>query len=909
MRSRWGGRGIALASLLLCPIVSADAASPTLGQDQVQLLQQMSPAEREALLRKLLEDKRAQRDSIAPLSDVTEPKEVSDPVRKILPTRISEVPRLKAGDTVLVKFRRQLPPEDTKPAPSFAGDTRKKEEKKVPQQRIFVLDQFGSILLDGAGKIAVQGLSELEAAERVQAEAAFQGVEVSVKLLPVEQLLKPFGYELFVPQARKFTPATDIPVPADYVVGPGDTVVIQTYGKENTERELAVSRDGDIPFPGIGPIRVAGLKFSRMEQEIQARVAKRLIGISVSVTLGRLRTIRVFVLGEVDKPGSYAVSGLSTMTNALLASGGVKHIGSLRDIQLKRNGKIVARMDLYDLLLNGDNSADSRLQAGDVIFIPPVGKRIGAAGSVRRPAIYELKNEQTVEQLIAIAGGLAPDAFLESVQIERIRDNRERTRLDLDMTRAASVKTELQDGDVITVKSVLDREEGIVSLIGHVQRPGRYSWHAGMRLSTLIPSMDRLLPQVDAGYALIKRERVDDRSIELLSANLALAMAKPGEPADLALRARDEVYVFNAAGDRGSVILPLLEEARSRSAPDRPIREVVIEGSVHHTGRYPLGPNMRVSDLIAAAGGLNDEAYLLDGELTRFEAIGGETREYSRAQVEIGAASRGDEAKNLTLKPHDRLVVRRVPGWDVVGDVELLGEVRFPGKYPVVRGEKLSSLLKRAGGLTREAYPRGAIFVRESVRLREQAHFERLVSQLERDLAISVAEAPGIGEKKDAALAEGQTLLRQMRATRATGRMVINFNDVVRDGNEFDVDLEDGDRLFVPKRPHEITVLGEVYHATAHIFNKELRRDEYVKLSGGVTERGNTGAMYVVHADGSVTPPNGWFNSNVDVGPGDTIVVPLKVDRVNSLKVATDVSQIIFQLAVAVAAFNAIGIF
>ncbi|OGI66533.1 MAG: hypothetical protein A2W18_13225 [Candidatus Muproteobacteria bacterium RBG_16_60_9] len=502
-----------------------------------------------------------------------------------------------------------------------------------------------------------------------------------------------------------------------------------------------------------------------------------------------------------------------------------------------------------------------------------------------------------------------PDAFLESVQIERIRDNRDRTRLDLDITRAANIKTALQDGDVITFKSVLDREEGIVSLIGHVQRPGKYSWRPGMRLSTLIPSVDRLLPQVDAGYALIKRERVDDRSIELLSANLALAMAKPGEPADVALLARDEVFVFDAAGDRDGVILPLLKEARSRSAPDRPIREVVIEGSVHHGGRYPLGPNMRVSDLIAAAGGLNDEAYLLDGELTRFEAIAGETREYSRQQVEIGAALRGDDVKNLALKPHDRLVVRRVPGWDVVGDVELLGEVRFPGKYPVVRGEKLSSLLKRAGGLTREAYPRGAIFVRESVRLREQAHFERLVSQLERDLAISVAEAPGIGEKKDAALAEGQTLLRQMRATRATGRMVINFNDVVRDGNEFDVDLEDGDRLFVPKRPHEITVLGEVYHATAHIFNKELRRDEYVKLSGGVTERGNTGAMYVVHADGSVTPPNGWFNSNVDVGPGDTIVVPLKVDRVSSLKVATDVSQIIFQLAVAVAAFNAIGIF
>jgi protein involved in polysaccharide export with SLBB domain len=227
----------------------------------------------------------------------------------------------------------------------------------------------------------------------------------------------------------------------------------------------------------------------------------------------------------------------------------------------------------------------------------------------------------------------------------------------------------------------------------------------------------------------------------------------------------------------------------------------------------------------------------------------------------------------------------------------------------VVRGEKLSALLGRAGGLTREAYPRGAIFVRETVRAREQEHFERLVSQLERDLAISVAEAPGIGESKDTALAEGQTLLRQMRAARATGRLVINFEDVVRDGSEFDVDLEDGDRLFVPKRPHEVTVLGEVYHPTAHVYTRDLRRDEYVRLSGGVTERGNKGAVYVVHADGSVTPPIGWFNSNVDVGPGDTIVVPLKVDRVSSLKVATDVSQIVFQLAVAVAAMNAIGIF
>jgi polysaccharide export outer membrane protein len=908
-REHLAGRWFGLL-LVLLPLIGAsamDAAPPFLNKEQLRMLQQLSPTERENLLRFLQENKRVQQPTPVPTTNT--PSLETEREQTPPPLQTPKVPRLKAGDTVLIKFQRELPADDSRRISPAEENAKKEKEEKLPEQRIFVIDQFGSIRLDGAGQILIQGLNESEAAERIQAEPEFKNVVVTVKLLPVEAPLKPFGYDLFKSTARAPVSPSDIPVPADYVIGPGDTVVVQIYGKENAERELVVSREGEIPFPGIGPIRVAGLTFSQMEREIKTRVAKRLIGISVSVTLGRLRTVRVFVLGEVERPGSYNVSGFSTMTNVLIASGGIKSIGSLRDIQLKRGGKTVGRMDLYDLLLNGDSRSDSRLLAGDAIFVPPVGARVGVAGSVRRPAIYELKSERSVGELISMAGGLTADAYLKSVQIERIRQNRERTRLDLDLTEPQNTRIEVHDGDVVTVKSVLKREEGIVTLIGHVQRPGKYSWRPNMRLSDLIPSVDVLLPQVDSGYALIRREREDDQSIELLSVNLARAMAHPGDSVDPVLRSRDEVYIFDAVSDRSSVILPLLKEARAHASPDRPIREVAIEGSVHHAGRYPLGPNMRVSDLIAAAGGLNNEAYLLSGELTRFDTVAGEAREFSREQIDVGAALRGGDVGDPILKPHDRLVVRRIPGWDVVGQVELMGEVRFPGKYPAVRGEKLSSLIKRAGGLTREAYPRGAIFVRESVRVREQEHFTRLTAQLERDLAISVAEAPGIGERKDTALAEGQALLRQMRAARATGRLVINLEDVLREGSDFDVELEDGDRLFIPKRPHEVTVLGEVYYPTAHVYNKNLQRDEYVQLSGGVTERGNKGAVYVVHADGSVTPPLGWFNSNVDVGPGDTIVVPLKVDRVSSLKVATDISQIIFQLAVAVAAFNAIGVF
>jgi polysaccharide export outer membrane protein len=898
---------LALFAIMGSVAVSSHAADPTLTKEQLQMVQQLSPAAREELMRvlqrsgKSLPSTSTTRNKQDEMATASEP---SESLQKQQP-EVTKVPRLKAGDTVLIKFQREPPaPEATPLVPQ-----KPEKKEKIPERQVFVVDRFGAVTLEGAVQIVLQGLSESEAAERIRAEPSFRDLEVTVKILPIEAPLKPFGYDLFKPGARRFTPATDIPVPADYVIGPGDTVLVQLYGKESSTHELIVSRDGDIPFPGIGPIRVAGLKFAQMEREIQRRVQRQLIGIKVSVTLGKLRSIRVFVLGDVEKPGSYTVGGLATMTNALLAGGGVKRFGSLRDIQLKRDGKLISRMDLYDLLLKGDNSADSRLLPGDVIFIPPIGKTASIGGSVRRPAIYELKHEHTVSDLIALGGGLTADAYPKSVQIERIRGNRERTLLDLDLTQPGMAQSELQDGDAITVKSVLDREEGIVTLVGHVSRPGKYAWRQDMRLTTMIPSVRDLLPQADTGYALIRRERADDRSIEVLSANLAEAMATPGSKADLLLQPRDKVYIFGATEDRSITILPLLEEARASSAPDRPIREVSIAGSVHHPGRYPLGPDMRVNDLIAAGGGLKDEAYVLDGELTRFKVVAGKTREYLREQINIGAALRGDAAMNVVLQPHDSLVVRRVPGWDVAGQIEVRGEVRFPGKYPVVRGEKLSSVLKRAGGVTDEAYPRGAIFVRESVRAREQAHFEQLANQLERDLTIALAEAPGIGEQRNIEVAEGRTLLRQMRAARATGRMVIKLDAILNNNGEFDIEVEDGDRLFVPKRPHEVTVLGEVYHPTAHVYNKDLRRDEYVQLSGGVTERGNKGATYVIHADGSVTPPIGWFNNNVDVSPGDTIVVPVKVDRVSSLKVATDVSQVVFQLAVAVAAMNAIGIF
>jgi polysaccharide biosynthesis/export protein len=742
--------------LLLCLFSLAPAsysAAPAPTEEQWQQFQQLSPAEREALLRSLKSEVQTRSFKAAPdVSNAVGPQtEESTTLTAVEPGAVQSS-RLKAGDTVLIRFSReqfgpmgQLLPSDT-PAPEMASP-----RIYIPEQKLFVLDQFGAVTLEKTGRIILKGLNEVEAAERIGAEPTFKGWQVTVKRLPVQEPLKPFGYDLFTDTAQTFAPGTDIPIPADYIVGPSDTVMVQLFGKENSQHELVITRDGDILFPGIGPIQVAGLTFTQMERQIQNRVQKQLIGMKASVTLGQLRSIRVFVLGDAERPGSYIVSGLSTLTNALLTSGGVKRIGSLRDIQLKRKGKIVSRMDLYDLLLRGDNSADARLQSGDVIFIPSIGKTAGIAGRVRRPAIYELKDEKTVNDLIAMAGGFAPDAYPQGAKIERIMENRERSLLGVDLTRDESKNTELRDGDVVKIYSVLDQLRGVVKLAGQVQRPGEYQWKPEMRLTQLVPSVSDLLPRADARYLLIKRQDALDHSIAFLDADLIAALEKPESEANVPLQPLDEIHAFDVRADREALIRPLLEQARARSAPDKPVSEVVIEGVVHHPGRYPLSSDMKVSDLLRAAGGLTDRAYTLEAELTRFAVVDGKEREQSRQIVDMAAILKNEQQKDITLKPHDQLVIRRIPKWGEEGVIEIAGEVKFPGRYPIARDEKLSDVIKRAGGLTEHAYPKGAVFLRETVRAREQEHLDRLAAQLERDLAILGAQGEEIGVKKAAA--------------------------------------------------------------------------------------------------------------------------------------------------------------
>ncbi|GMQ88086.1 MAG: SLBB domain-containing protein [Gammaproteobacteria bacterium] len=726
-----------------------------------------------------------------------------------------------------------------------------------------------------------------------------------------------FGYDLFADVPTTFAPADGIPVDVDYAMGPGDTVLVQLFGKEHAEYSLVVTREGSLQFPKIGPISVAGLTFREMKEVLKAHIEEQMIGEKVVITLGKLRSIRVFILGDVKRPGSYTVSALSTMTNALFVGGGVKPIGSLRKIQLKRRGEVVARLDLYDLLLHGDTRHDVRLQPGDVIFVPPVGATLGLAGEVRRPAIYELRDERSVGQVLTLAGGLLPTAYPQASQIERINEHGERTLIDLDAGKKAGLQAAVQDGDVLRIFSVLEKMENIVLLSGHAQRPGGYQWHPGMRITDLIASIENdLLPRPDLDYALIKRELAPDHRIELFSVRPGEALQNPASAENVELEARDELILFGSNSERSEIVEPLVDMLSRQATYRQPARVVRAAGLVRHPGEYPLEKGMRVSDLIRAGGGLAEAAYALGAELTRYVVIDGNYREVGHIKVGLAGILEGTEGADLILQPYDDLRIKRLPEWEAAATVEIKGEVRFPGIYPIARGEQLSKLLERAGGLTDIAFAHGTVFLREELRKREKLRLEELSRRLETDLAGLSLQLAQEDSGKVQSLDFVRALGSQLRAIEPTGRLVINLSELLnetKDGrrSELDVTLQDGDRLYIPPLTQEVTVTGEVFYPTSHLYRKGTDRKRYVEMSGGVTRKADSKYIYVVRADGSVDTSGGWFSvsGEHDIQPGDTIVVPLNVDLVRPIARLASISKIIFQLAVAAVGAKAVGVF
>ncbi len=712
--------------------------------------------------------------------------------------------------------------------------------------------------------------------------------------------LQPFGYDLFAGEPSDFEQTSRIPVSPDYLLGPGDTIEVGVYGKINESYSLEISRDGSIDFPHLGPVNLAGMTFSDAKQLLQQRIKHEMIGVEAGISLGELRSIQVFMLGEAYKPGTYTVSALSTITNALFLSGGLSDIASLRNLQLKRSGKLISTLDLYDLLLSGDTSQDAQLQSGDAIYIPTVKETASVDGAVRRPAIYELKGKLTAQQLVDLAGGLEPNAFNQSARISRVGKGGFMQVLDLDLTTMKGKNTPIKSGDRLTIDTTVEQKELIVTLSGHVHYPGEFLWRDGLRISDVVKNIKALKPDADLDFALIRRELPPVGKIEPIFVDLGAVLANPQSEYNIQFFPKDQLMVFSNKKNRAVLMQDLAEELRLQARSGEMARIATINGTVRSPGEYPLTNNMTVTQLIAAAGGLSEEAYTQVVELSRYDFSNLEKTVSDHFSITLSDAFK-DPEKDPQLSPYDSISVRSIPEFRENLSLEIRGEVRFPGAYTFKRGETLAQVISRAGGVTELAHMGAAVFTRKDLRDQEAKQLIELRERLRAEIAASDLEKANEGQAGGAA-----RILEQLDTAEALGRLVIDLGAII-DGSMDDVSLKNGDLLVIPEYRQEISVLGEVEHSSAHLFNSRLDITDYIDLSGGINPRGDKKRVYVVKADGSVVLPrrSGWFKRRkTNIAPGDTIIVPLDVDRRRALTIWGETSAIIYQLALGAAAVN-----
>lgn len=814
----------------------------------------------------------------------------------------------------------------------------------------------------------------------------------------VQASLKPFGYEIF--SAGGASSPQSLPVSPDYVIGPGDEIHVLLWGRVAGQYSLAVSRDGAIQFPNVGPLTVAGMTFEKMKAFLTAK-ARNIVGTEISVTMGRLRSIQVFVLGEVKRPGAYEVSAMSTVTNALMASGGASGIGSLRRVDLKRGNRTAASIDLYELLTSGDKSSDARLQDSDVVFVHIVGPIVGVAGNVKRPAVYELKDSTDLASALKLAGGTIPTAFTQRIQVERIQDNRKKIVMDIDASEEATAKSfMLLDGDLVKVFPVVERDSNAVYLEGNVKRPGKYELKKGMRVKNIIKDERDLLEESALDYVLVKRFAASTMEVTVIPFNPG-ALFSGSEKDNIELMPGDVIQVFskwtfmdrpsvsvsgevrcdklNSGKDAGgcsfelesdmtvkdlvhkaggltkdaslewfemyrtdkrtkevTLIKQSLGSALSGDVRDNlrledmdrvvihsvrektPKSHVTLYGALNRPGKYPYASNMTVKDMVFAAGGVHESAYLEDAELAIGTVSDARNFVYEYRKINLSKALAGNPEHNVAVPPYASLFVKQIRNWQTELFVELKGEFVNPGRYRIKKGEKLSSVIQRAGGFTERAYLKGTVFTRESVRALQQKNIEDAASRLEKTLlsvsssAVDAALGPEEAKTAQAAIEQKKAFVTQMKASRAEGRISITLQEDLA-GTPYDIEFENNDALTVPSRPTQVQVIGSVYNQLAFLYTPDATVQAYLKKAGGATANADEDAMFVLKVDGTAVSKkesrglawdsgsNSWLSNSfmsAKLDPGDTIIVPEKLEKVQWLREIKDITQILYQIAV-----------
>ncbi|MDD2366552.1 MAG: SLBB domain-containing protein [Desulfuromonadaceae bacterium] len=743
--------------------------------------------------------------------------------------------------------------------------------------------------------------------------AMIDSVDYATKTAPQKFTLKrltQFGYNFFQSAADPFVAVSDIPVGPDYILGAGDRINLTIWGGIDASLPLEVNRNGEVVIPKVGPVQVAGVTFGKLPQLLTGQLSRIYRNFELSVTMGKLRMIKVYVVGNVKAPGDYNISSMSTLLNALSAAGGPSRNGSLRSIAIKRDGKLVDTVDLYEFFLKGDKSRDIRLQSGDTVFIPSLGSVVGVSGNVRRPAIFELKNEKTLKDLLDLADGIVSTGYLQRLQILRVDANVKRSVVDVNLepqsadTNIDSLAADIpiKDMDLVKIFPIDSTVRGYVRLAGYVLRPGDYAIKPGMKLADLLPP-DNLLPEYHQNIGTINRLVAPSYQPEMIVINPAKAIAGEAD-FNLELKEFDTVTIYSKWD---------MEE----------MPYVRVSGEVQKPGQYRLLKGMTVRDLIYSSGNVKMTAFLKNAEISRMQRST-DNVSMSSLIINLDKALKNDPENNITLLPFDELSVRKIPSWteEVERYVTLAGEFRFPGIYPIYKGEKLSSIINRAGGFTDKAYLRGAKFTRRSVMEQQQKRMDDVLSKTEADLFSKKSELASIASSKselDATLASMEGLKKnidRLKTLKAEGRVVIQLNDANNlSTSEYDLLLEGGDKLFIPPRPGVVNVMGQVYNPTSFIYQPDNSVENYLNKSGGPSKDAETSEMYIIRADGTVYSRQqsssfgmqwsvegshwsfGGFLSS-SLGAGDTLVVPQKLERTAWMREIKDWTQVLANVAV-----------
>src|SRR5437660_1194806 len=655
-----------------------------------------------------------------------------------------------------------------------------------------------------------------------------------------QPVMERFGTDVFRRNAldSQLVPM-DLPVGSDYVVGPGDGLTIDIWGGVSQRLVRTVDREGRLTLPEVGPILVSGRALGEVQQAVQRILRTQFRDVSADVSLSRLRTIRVYVVGDVENPGAYDISSLSTPINALFAASGPTERGSLRTLRHFRGKQLVQEVDVYDLLLHGVRSDLKRLENGDTLLVPPLGPQITVEGMLRRPSIYELRGEKTLAEVLELAGGILPTATLRHIEVQRIEAHQKRTMLSVDLSDAQDGNADekrlesiaIQDGDEVHIFPIAPHNQDAVYLQGHVLRPGRYAFQPDMRVTDLVSSYKDLLPEPEAKYAEIIRLNPPDYRPNVESFHLGAALANPASaPKLLPL---DTVRIFSRYD---------FEDPPSFS----------VGGEVRSPGTYRTPGEAHLRDAIQFAGGLAP-----------------------------------DPSHDLTLRDGDVLTIRQLPGWrDIGASVTVRGEVEHPGVYGIRPGERLSSVLKRAGAFRPTAYPQAAVFERIEVRELQEKSKQELIQRVEQSagsVKVSLSEdAKGQAELQQAALHQRERGLEALQKGRGTGRLVIRLgaNLAAFENSPDDVEVRAGDTLFIPKRPDFVLVTGQVYNSNAITHVPRKNAAWYLQQAGGITNLAEKKAIFIVRANGSVVTgkEERWWSTgavlSARIEPGDTIIVP-----------------------------------